>query len=140
VPFSQQPKVQLQDESGNPVALAGVDVSAQILTGGGTLGGTAVATTIADGSATFSNLSITGTIGTRTLLFGAAGYTTVTSNGINITWPPRCRVGQPSSGTADLFGASSGRTPAAMWSLPETWSSHLLGGARLAGDRNTVPA
>ena len=83
--FPQQPVIQLLDGSNNPVAQAGVSVSAAILSGGGNLGGTTVATTGPTGQATFTNLSITGTAGTRTLLFGASGFTAVTSNAINIT-------------------------------------------------------
>ena len=83
--FATQPVIQLLDGSNNPVAQAGVVVSVAILTGGGSLGGTTTATTNASGVATFSGLSITGTAGPRTLLFGASGYTTVTSSAINIT-------------------------------------------------------
>ena len=85
VPFAQQPVIQLRDASNNPVAQSGVVVTVAVLTGGGALGGTPTATTNASGVATFSGLSITGTVGARTLLFGASGYTTVTSNAINIT-------------------------------------------------------
>ena len=85
VVFPQQPVVQLLDGSNNPVAQAGVVVSVAILTGGGSLGGTTTATTNASGVATFSGLSITGTVGPRTLLFGATGYTTVASSAINLT-------------------------------------------------------
>jgi uncharacterized protein YjdB len=84
-PFAIQPQVQLLDGSGNPVSQSGVLVTAAILTGGGTLGGTTTATTNSSGVAAFTNLSITGTLGARTLLFGASGYTTVTSSPINIT-------------------------------------------------------
>ncbi|NOT08548.1 MAG: hypothetical protein HOP28_10125, partial [Gemmatimonadales bacterium] len=82
VVFAQQPVIQLRDASNNPVALAGVIVTAAISSGGGTLGGTATATTNGSGVATFTNLVITGTIGTRTLLFTATGYTSVTSGNV----------------------------------------------------------
>jgi uncharacterized protein YjdB len=85
VPFPVQPVVQLRDASDNPVAQSGVVVTVAILSGGGTLGGTTTATTNAAGAASFSGLSITGTVGARTLLFGASGYTTVTSSAIAIT-------------------------------------------------------
>jgi hypothetical protein len=85
IPFPQQPVIQLRDGSNNPVAQPGVVVTVAILTGGGTLGGTTTATTNSAGQATFSGLSISGTVGARTLLFGASGYTTVTSNTINVT-------------------------------------------------------
>ena len=83
--FAQQPAIQLRDVSGNLVSQAGVVVTAAIATGGGTLGGTATATTTASGLATFTNLSITGTIGQRTLSFSATGLASVTSSAITIT-------------------------------------------------------
>ncbi len=110
--FSPQPQVQLQDGSGNPVALAGVQVSANIQSGAPTLNGTAV-TTNPSGIATFTNLSISGTVGSRTLLFGAVGYTSVESGVINITaGPPAALViATPPSSTAQS-GAAFGTQPA----------------------------
>jgi len=113
IPFPVQPVIQLRDGSNNPVAQAGVVVSVAILTGGGTLGGTTTATTDPSGVATFSGLSISGTVGTRTLLFGASGYTTVASNAINVTPGAATAlavVTQPSS-TAQS-GAAFGSQPA----------------------------
>ena len=55
--------VQLLDGSNNPVAQAGVTVTAAISSGGPTLGGTTNVQTDASGVATFSNLTITGAIG-----------------------------------------------------------------------------
>jgi Big-like domain-containing protein len=69
-PLSPQPSVQVQDASGNPVAQAAVSVTAT-LTGNGTLGGTATATTDANGVATFTDLAITGAPGPLTLSFGS---------------------------------------------------------------------
>ncbi len=83
--FAQQPVIQLRDAGDNPIAQAGVVVTASIASGGGTLGGTATATTNAAGQATFTNLSITGVIGNRTLLFSATGLTGVTSGSVSIT-------------------------------------------------------
>ncbi|HLL82900.1 MAG TPA: invasin domain 3-containing protein, partial [Longimicrobium sp.] len=83
--FAQQPVVQLQDASGNAVAQAGVEVTAAIATGGGTLGGTATVNTDANGTATFTGLSITGTVGDRTLSFSATGLTGATSGTISVT-------------------------------------------------------
>jgi adhesin/invasin len=100
VALPQQPSVQLQDASGNPVAQSGVVVTAAIATGGGTLGGTLTATTNASGVATFTNLSITGLVGDRTLSFGATGLTGVTSNAISLTAGPAAALAltvQPSS-------------------------------------------
>src|SRR5207302_90028 len=73
VAFAQQPVVQLRDGAGNAVSQVGVTVTAAIATGGGTLGGTLTATTIAGGTASFTNLSISGTTGDRTLSFSATG-------------------------------------------------------------------
>src|SRR5205807_487352 len=83
--FAQQPVVQLRDASGNPVSQTGVTVTAAIATGGGTLGGTLTATTNASGVASFTDLSITGTAGDRTLSFSASGLTSVTSTTVGIT-------------------------------------------------------
>jgi adhesin/invasin len=85
VAFPQQPTVQLRDAAGNPVGQAGVTVTAAIASGGGTLGGTTTATTGAGGAATFTDLSITGTLGSRTLRFSAAGLADTTSAAINVT-------------------------------------------------------
>ena len=84
IAFPQQPQVQVQDAAGNPVAgVASVGVT--ILTGGGTLGGTTPISTNAAGLATFAGLSITGTVGARTLQFTSAGLTSVTSAAIGLT-------------------------------------------------------
>ena len=69
--LAQQPTVQLQDVSGNPVAQAAVPVTVTIDVGGGTLSGTATVTTNASGAAAFSGLVLSGIIGNRTLKFTA---------------------------------------------------------------------
>src|SRR5207237_1317739 len=56
-----------------------------IATGGGTLGGTLTATTTSGGTASFTNLSVTGTVGDRTLSFSATGLTVATSGTITVT-------------------------------------------------------
>src|SRR3989442_1513439 len=85
VAFAQQPVVQLRDGAGNPVSQAGVVVTAAIATGAGTLGGTPTATTTASGVASFTNLSISGTVGERTLSFSATGFVMVASGPVNVT-------------------------------------------------------
>src|SRR5438094_950175 len=85
VAFAQQPVVQLRDGDGNAVNQAGVTVTAAIATGGGTLGGTVTAATNGSGVATFTNLSISGTAGDRTLSFSATGLTPAVSGTINVT-------------------------------------------------------
>jgi adhesin/invasin len=84
VPFGQQPVIQLRDASGNAVPQAGVNVTAAIATGGGSLGGTATRPTDTNGRATFTDLSITGSPGARTLIFAADGFSSVTSTSIQV--------------------------------------------------------
>ena len=84
VAFAQQPKVQVQDAAGNPVA--GVRaVAVAINSGGGTLGGTTPVNTDATGLATFTGLSITGTVGARTLQFTSAGLTNAVSGTVTMS-------------------------------------------------------
>ena len=83
--FAQQPKIQLQKANGDDVAIAGETITATIITGtGGTLGGTMYALTDSNGTASFSDLKITG-LGQYTLLFQSVslGYS-VRSNTITI--------------------------------------------------------
>src|SRR5205814_1814006 len=84
VAFAQQPVVQLRDGAGNPVSQSGVTVTAAIATGAGTLGGTLTATTTSGGTASFTNLSISGAAGDRTLSFSAPGLTAVVSTTITV--------------------------------------------------------
>jgi hypothetical protein len=92
VAFAQQPVVQLQDVSGNVVSQSGLVVTAAIASGGGTLGGTTTASTNTSGAAAFTNLTITGLIGARTLQFTAPGLTTATSNTITLTPGPATQL------------------------------------------------
>ncbi len=111
--FAQQPAIQLQDASGNPVSQAGTVITAAIASGGGTLGGTATATTNAGGLATFTNLSITGTVGARTLSFTSGALTAATSTAINITVGTATQLAiatQPSASAAS--GAAFAQQPA----------------------------
>ncbi len=71
VPLTQQPVVQLQDAQGNPAPQTGVQVTAALNGGGGTLSGSK-AQTDATGRATFTNLAITGPNGQYALIFTSA--------------------------------------------------------------------
>ncbi len=102
--FVQQPVVQLQDASNNPVLQAGVPVAVSLASGGGSLGGTTPVSTNASGQAVFTNLSITGLAGARTLTFATSGYSSVTSSSISIT------AGTP---TTIALSAGSGQTATA---------------------------
>jgi hypothetical protein len=78
---ASQPVITVRDEQGNPES--GVIVTATVASGGGTLQGTATATTDATGIATFGDLGIHGS-GAQTLQF-AAGGGTVTSSQISLS-------------------------------------------------------
>ena len=82
--FSPQPAISLEDSHGNPVTQSGVVVTAAIGSGGGALGGTLTATTSA-GTATFTNLMITGVVGARTLTFTSPSLQPVTSSPFPLT-------------------------------------------------------
>jgi hypothetical protein len=79
VALAAQPVIQLKDGTGQDQAKAGVEVTASIGSGTGTLGGTVTRTTDNTGAATFTDLSITGSAGPYTLTFSAPGYVAVTS-------------------------------------------------------------
>jgi hypothetical protein len=89
-PFDRQPVVEVRDGGGN--LLDGVPVMASIQTGGGTLSGPSVATTVA-GVATYQDLAIGGNSGTRSLRF-TAGPIGVTSDPISVDAPPEATAGK----------------------------------------------
>jgi galactose oxidase-like protein len=79
-----QPEVQVKDGGGQPAA--GVEVTARIASGGGTLEGTVTATTDASGFAKFGDLGISGT-GAQTLEF-AIEADTVTAAPVSVSALP----------------------------------------------------
>src|SRR5207249_4233129 len=102
--FAQQPVVQVQDASGNPVSQSGDVVTATIASGpaGATLSN-ATATTGTAGAASFSGLAISGAAGTYTLSFGATGLNPATSSAIALSAGAAVTLGftvQPSSAAA----------------------------------------
>ncbi|MEP7001960.1 MAG: Ig-like domain-containing protein [bacterium] len=86
-PLSTQPVIEVRDKAGNVVPTATNAVTASIAAGGGTLTGTTTVNAVA-GVATFANLIVSGTPGTRTLGFAASGLTSVTSADVVITPSP----------------------------------------------------
>ena len=84
VPLDRQPVVQLRDAAGNDVAQSGVAVTAAIASGPGTLAGTATRNTDGSGQATFTDLEIGGATGSHTLIFAAPGFTSVTSESVEV--------------------------------------------------------
>lgn len=90
VPFTTQPVVDIRDAAGNVVSSSTLSVSVALASGGGTLSGTSTVTA-ASGTATFAGLTLSGTIGARTLTFTAPGVTAVTSASFTLA------AGDPSS-------------------------------------------
>jgi hypothetical protein len=84
VAFAEQPIIQLQDAGGADLGQSGVEVTASIATGTGTLGGDLTQTTNANGEATFTDLSITGPTGSYTLRFTAPDVNQALSEPISI--------------------------------------------------------
>jgi adhesin/invasin len=84
VPFRRQPVVQVHDAAGNPVQTPGVTITAAIASGPGQLTGTTTQTTGPNGRAAFTNLGIGGATGDHSLIFEAAGFTSVTSATITV--------------------------------------------------------
>lgn len=101
--ITPQPVLQLQDPSGNPLARAGVAVTVQIASGEGTLGGTTTQASDASGAVGFSDLTIVGAPGARTLIFAASGYAPA------ISTPVSLGVGAPASAAV---AAGDGQTAA----------------------------
>jgi len=81
--LSKQPVIELRDAAGN-LTTSTASVTAAVATGGGTVGGTSTVSAVA-GVATFTNLSVSGSAGARTLTFSATGASSVTSSSFNIT-------------------------------------------------------
>ena len=82
--FAVQPVIQLKDSDGNNLAQSGLEVTAALATGTGTLGGATTSATNASGTATFTNLSITGAAGSYSLRFTAPGVNPVISSSITV--------------------------------------------------------
>ena len=105
VPFERQPVLQLQDAVGTPLARADVTVTVQIAEGEGSLGGATTARSNAEGRVAFTDLSIGGRPGSRTLLFAAVEFTPATSDPIVVSGglpaPGRTSVSVP-NGTAGV--------------------------------------
>ena len=90
--FAQQPVIQLETSTGQPIHQAGVPVTAAVSSGGGTLAGTLTVATDANGTATFTDLSISGSVGTRTLEFSSPGIVTIVSNSVVLGAGPAAAV------------------------------------------------
>jgi len=103
IPFPTQPAVQVQDQNGNPMG-AGIVVTAAVSSGGGDLLGTTTATTGTNGIATFTDLSITGVVGERTLTFSTPGTSSVSASvALNAGAPHQLTRLTPENQTITVF-------------------------------------
>jgi adhesin/invasin len=108
--FARQPAVRLVDDLGNALQRSGVLVTAAIASGGGTLLGTTTRATDGAGVAQFTDLRISGTAGSRTLIFAAVGHIPTTSDPIAITvthGPPPPPPPPPGGGTSTVSAPAS---------------------------------
>jgi hypothetical protein len=87
VPLLVQPQVQVTDNSGNPVPQSGLPIAAELAAGSGGLSGTLTYLTDANGTARFTDLSISGPLGSYKLKFSAAGLAAVLSDPVTIVKP-----------------------------------------------------
>jgi hypothetical protein len=115
IPLSPQPSVQVQDAAGNPVAQAGVEIVAS-MTGDGTLGGQTTAITGPDGRATYSDLTVTGAPGPRTLTF--ASTTPALQNvSLPVSLPAVATIAVQTLPSAPVVGQQVSNTP--IWILSD---------------------
>ncbi len=102
IAFTSQPVVEVRDAAGNLVPSSTLAVTAALGTGGGMLTGATTVNATA-GVAAFSGLTITGTVGSRTLTFSATGVSPVTSAAFTLTPGAATQLAigtQPVAGTA----------------------------------------
>jgi Bacterial Ig-like domain (group 1) len=121
--------VQLKTGDGANLGTAGVVVSVEIQ-GGGSLTGAITATTNSEGRATFTDLAIMGDPGTRTLMFTASGFTSVTSSSITVVAAP------PSAAQSSIVASPSTITAGSASTITVTVRD--AGGNPLGG-RTVVP-
>ena len=124
VALNPQPVVQLKTGDGANLTTPGVAVSV-VIQGGGSLGGTGTVTTDGDGRAIFTDLVIGGDPGTRTLLFTASGFTSVTSSSITVVAAP------PSAAQSSIVASPSTILAGSVSTITVTVrdaSGNLLGG------------
>src|SRR5207249_141519 len=118
VALAQQPVLQLEDANGNPVSQSGVVVTTTVSPAGATPSN-ATATTNGSGVASFTGLSLTGTVGSYTLSAGTAaviGANSLTTQsapaGSAVSSPPSVIVhdgsGNPVQGVTVTFAAAAG--------------------------------
>jgi hypothetical protein len=105
VAFSRQPVIQLQTAVGAPLHRADVAVTVQIASGGGSLGGRVTVRSNGEGVVRYTDLSIRGEPGERTLIFAASDFTSALSAEIDVgAGPPLASASSASvpNGTAGV--------------------------------------
>lgn len=104
--FPTAPVLEIRDAFGNPRPQAGIQVTAAIATGGGSLVGSTTALSNTSGAVTFTGLGIAGTVGARTLSFTVAGAPALVSAPIQVI------AGTPATvaavGSTTLAGGAGG--------------------------------
>ena len=108
--LSVAPVVQLRTDDGDALRESGVSVTVALASGGGELGGTRTRDTDDEGRASFPGLVITGSSGTRKLIFAATGATSATSRAIEVkaatpVSPGSIRIERGNNQTADAGSA-----------------------------------
>lgn len=141
VVFPQQPVIELLLGGVTPVA--GINITASIESGGGTLGGTVTVPTNGSGQAVFSDLFINGS-GNHTISFSPAGAVEeVVSIVINVTGPTLNILTQPPATAASTVAFSQqpviqmllGGTP----SVGVNMTASIASGSGSLGGTTTVP-
>jgi hypothetical protein len=85
VVLPRQPRIQLRDTAGNPLARSGVAITASIASGTSTLTGQLTRSTDASGLASFADLALSGAPGVYTLRFSGADLAEVVSSAITLS-------------------------------------------------------
>jgi len=122
----QQPAIQLLDGQGAPLPQQGVQVTAVLIGSNGTLTGTTTVATDASGVATFTDLVITGQVGSYSVRFDVTGYYPLTSNSIILAAGP-VAVFAKNQGDGQVLNAGT-----AVPTLPEvlvtdSWGNPITG-------------
>jgi adhesin/invasin len=110
--LATQPVVQVQDDQGNNVGPAGRVITAALASGpgGAQLGGDVTRETDGSGRAAFTDLSISGPVGSYTIRFSSGSLTTVTSSTITVTTGPVSASQSTVNANPDQIAASTGQS------------------------------
>jgi len=125
VVLAQQPVLQLRDAAGAPLARANVTVTVQIATGSGSLGGKTTAKSDGQGVIAFTDLSIRGEPGERTLIFAASDFTSAVSASIAVSPGPPSRE----HSTASVPNGTAGVATTISISLKDEFGTPITGAA-----------